>query len=123
MAKVKARDLRTKKREDLEKQLLELRQELASLRVNKVTGGAASKLSKIHTVRKSIARVLTVIHQTQKDNLRKFYKNKKYLPKDLRKKKTRAVRKALTPFEQSIKTSKQLRKERLYPKRKFAVKE
>merc|ERR1712062_753171 len=122
MAKVKAKELRGKKKEDLEKQLDELKNELATLRVAKVTGGAASKLSKIHAVRKSIARVLTVIHQTQKENLRKFYKPKRYLPKDLRKKKTRAMRRLLTPYESSLKTMKERRKERIYPMRKFAVK-
>ena len=50
-------------------------------------------------VRKSIAQVLTVINQNQKANLRKFYRNKKYVPKDLRKKKTRAMRKALSKKE------------------------
>ena len=35
-------------------------------------------------VRKSIARVLTVINQTQKAQLRVFYKDKKQLPLDLR---------------------------------------
>merc|ERR1711893_496969 len=109
-------------KEELTKQLEELKTELSQLRVAKVTGGAASKLSKIHIVRKSIARVLTVIHQTQKENLRKFYKGKKYKPKDLRKKQTRAMRKALTKHEKSIKTAKQQRKERLYPQRKFAIK-
>lgn len=39
-----------------------------------MTGGPASKLSKIRTVRKAIARILTVINQTQKQELRKFYK-------------------------------------------------
>jgi hypothetical protein len=39
-----------------------------------VTGGAASKLSKIRIVRKNVARILTVINQTQKQELRKFYK-------------------------------------------------
>jgi len=73
-------------------------------------------------VRKSIARVLTVIHQTQKENLRKYYRNKRYKPKDLRPKLTRALRRALTPRELSLKTSKTMRKERLYPTRKFAVK-
>ena len=76
MVKVKAKDLRGKKKEDLEKQLFELKTELQGLRVAQVTGGAASKLSKIRTVRKSVARVLTVINQTQKENLRKFYHNK-----------------------------------------------
>jgi large subunit ribosomal protein L35e len=73
-------------------------------------------------VRKSIARVLTVMNQTQKENLRKFYDGKKYKPKDLRPKLTRAKRRQLTPFEASKKTAKQQRKERLYPSRKFAVK-
>merc|ERR1711909_176095 len=111
MAKVRCCDLRTKKKE-----------ELASLRVHKVTSGAASKLSKIRVVRKSIARVLTVIHLTQKENLRNYYRNKKYKPKDLRPKKTRAIRRLLTPYELSLKTKKQERRERLYSMRKFAVK-
>merc|ERR1711953_394506 len=122
MAKVKAHELRGKKKEELVKQLDELKQELASLRVAKVTAGAASKLSKIRVVRKSIARVLIVMNQKQKENLRKLYKNKKYKPLDLRPKKTRAIRKALTPHEKSIKTAKELRKMRAFPQRKFAVK-
>ena len=73
-------------------------------------------------VRKSIARVLTVINQTQKENLRKFYKGKKYKPLDLRPKKTRAMRRRLTKHEEKLKTKKQQRKERLYPLRKYAVK-
>jgi len=45
--KVKVHELRTKTKTDLTKQLDELKSELASLRVAKVTGGAASKLSKM----------------------------------------------------------------------------
>ncbi|XP_063265847.1 large ribosomal subunit protein uL29 [Prinia subflava] len=122
MAKIKARDLRGKKKEELLKQLDDLKVELSQLRVAKVTGGAASKLSKIRVVRKSIARVLTVINQTQKENLRKFYKGKKYKPLDLRPKKTRAMRRRLNKHEENLKTKKQQRKERLYPARKFAIK-
>ncbi|KAK2506820.1 hypothetical protein MC885_021217 [Smutsia gigantea] len=122
MAKIKARDLRGKKKEELLKQLEDLKVELSQLRVAKVTGGAASKLSKIRVVRKSIARVLTVINQTQKENLRKFYKGKKYKPLDLRPKKTRAMRRRLNKHEENLKTKKQQRKERLYPLRKYAVK-
>ncbi|KAK7802921.1 hypothetical protein U0070_013817 [Myodes glareolus] len=62
--------------------------ELSQLCIAKVTGGAVSKLSKLRVVRKYIARVLTVVNQTQKENLRKFYKGKKYKPLDLRPKKT-----------------------------------
>ncbi|XP_075628864.1 large ribosomal subunit protein uL29, partial [Balearica regulorum gibbericeps] len=122
MAKIKARDLRGKKKEELLKQLDDLKVELSQLRVAKVTGGAASKLSKIRVVRKSIARVLTVINQTQKENLRKFYKGKKYKPLDLRPKKTRAMRRRLNKHEENLKTKKQQRKERLYPLRKYAIK-
>ncbi|XP_033122051.1 60S ribosomal protein L35-like [Anneissia japonica] len=122
MAKIKAHELRGKKREELEEQLNKLRQELAQLRVAKVTGGQANKLSKIRVVRKSIARCLTVYNQSQKENLRKFYKGKKYKPLDLRPKKTRAIRRALTKSELARKTRKQIRKERLYPQRKYALK-
>ena len=45
--KLKAHELRTKSKGDLIKQLDEMKSELASLRVAKVTGGAASKLSKM----------------------------------------------------------------------------
>ena len=121
--KVKAKELRGKKKEELVQQLDELKTELSQLRVAKVTGGAASKLAKIHVMRKSIARVHTVINQTQKENLRKFYRSKKYKPKDLRPKKTRALRRALNKYELSCKNAKQLKKQRLYAPRRYAVKE
>ena len=47
MAKVKAHELRGRKKEDLFHQLTELKTELQALNVAKVTGGAPSKLSKI----------------------------------------------------------------------------
>ena len=87
----------------------------------KVTGGAASKLAKIKIVRKSIARVLTVYNQTQKSKLREAYAGKKFIPKDLRAKKTRALRRALTPEEKQVKTVKAAKKAANFPPRKFAV--
>lgn len=47
---------------------------------------------------------------------------KKHKPKDLRYKKTRAMRRALTKHERGLKTKKQQAKERKWPMRKFAVK-
>merc|ERR1711959_150810 len=79
-------------KEELKKQCDELKQELVQLRTQKIAGGAQSKLNKIHDVRKSIARVLTVINTTQRHQLRLFYEKKKYLPLDLRPKQTRALR-------------------------------
>eukprot|EP00630_Chrysocystis_fragilis_P002374 CAMPEP_0197391672 /NCGR_PEP_ID=MMETSP1165-20131217/3252_1 /TAXON_ID=284809 /ORGANISM="Chrysocystis fragilis, Strain CCMP3189" /LENGTH=150 /DNA_ID=CAMNT_0042917265 /DNA_START=76 /DNA_END=529 /DNA_ORIENTATION=+ len=119
--KIKAFDLRTKTKAELLKQLEELKTELAHLRVAKVTGSAASKLAKIKVVRKSIARVLTVYNQTQKSKLREACAGKKFLPKDLRQKKTRAMRRALTPEERSVKTFKQTKKDQNFPLRKYAV--
>ena len=45
---MKVQDLRGKTKEDLTKQLEELKTELSQLRVHKVTGGTASKLSKMY---------------------------------------------------------------------------
>lgn len=75
-----------------------------------------------YIVRKSIARVLTVMNQNRKENLRKLYKNKKFVPKDLRPKKTRAMRRALTKRQKNLKTAKEQKKLRIWPMRKFAVK-
>jgi large subunit ribosomal protein L35e len=99
MARIKVHELRDKSKSDLSTQLKELKAELASLRVAKVTGGAPNKLSKIKVVRKSIAQVLTVSSQKQKSALREAYKNKKLLPLDLRPKKTRAIRRRLTKHQ------------------------
>merc|ERR1712070_1353756 len=124
MTKVKCYELRkqSKSKADLTKQLDELKTELANLRVAKVTGGAASKLSKIKVVRKNIARVLTVINETQKGALRKHYADLKYAPLDLRVKKTRAIRRRLTKHERGLKTGRQTKREALFPLRKYAVK-
>merc|ERR1711871_1286386 len=101
MTKVKCYELRkqSKTKGDLTKQLDDLKTELANLRVAKVTGGAAAKLSKIKVVRKNIARVLTVFNETTKGALRQHYANEKYAPLDLRAKKTRAIRRRLTAHQ------------------------
>ena len=74
-------------------------------------------------MRKSIARVLTVINQTTKAQLRVHYKDKDQpLPLDLRFKKTRAIRKALSKTDKARKTLKQQKKDKHFPQRKYAVK-
>merc|ERR1712195_83967 len=102
--RVKAHELRSKTSKELLKELDEMKTELSQLRVAKVSGGAASKLAKIKIVRKSIARVLTVYNQKQKQDARKEFQNKKYMPKDLRPKKTRAIRRALKSDQKYAKT-------------------
>lgn len=122
MARIKVHELRAKTKAELLSQLKELKAELSLLRVAKVTGGAPNKLSKIKVVRLSIAQVLTVISQTQKEKLREAYKNKKLLPLDLRPKKTRAIRRRLTKHQLSLKTEREKKKEMYFPKRKYAIK-
>ncbi|KAJ6983242.1 60S ribosomal protein L35 [Populus alba x Populus x berolinensis] len=143
MARIKVHELRQKSKTDLLAQLKDLKAELALLRVAKVTGGAPNKLSKIKVVRLSIAQVLTVISQKQKAVLREAYKNKKFLPLDLRPKKTRAIRRRLTKHQgersrigsdlvplggtflqllQSLKTEREKKREIYFPMRKYAIK-
>lgn len=120
--KVKAFELREKSKEELLKQLDDLKQELQNLRVAQVTGGAASKLAKIKIVRKSIARVLTVYNTKAKEGVRELCKGKKYAPKDIRVKKTRAMRRALSSKEKKIVTVKAAKKAKHFPQRVYAIK-
>ena len=122
MAKIKAYELRSDNKNTMLKKLEELKNELGQLRVAKVTGGAQSKLAKIRVVRKSIARVLTVYNQTQKTKLREVYADRDFQPKDLRVKKTRAIRRRLTEAQASKRTAKQIKKFTNFPPRKYAVK-
>jgi large subunit ribosomal protein L35e len=119
---VKAYEIRSLNKEELLKALGEHRKELSELHVAKVTDGAASKIAKIKSVRKSIARILTVHNQQQKEGLRKASAGAKYVPKDLRSKKTRAMRRALSKAERTNKTQKQKRTAAAFPTVKFAVK-
>eukprot|EP00699_Malawimonas_sp_californiana_P002079 EC716606.1.p2 GENE.EC716606.1~~EC716606.1.p2 ORF type:complete len:134 (+),score=31.00 EC716606.1:155-556(+) len=120
-AKIKAHELRTQSKADLLKQLEDLKKELSQLRVAQVTGGNAARLSKIRVVRKSIARVLTVINQTTKSQLRGHFAGKKWVPLDLRKKLTRSKRRALTRFQLAQKTSGQVKDRIHFPQLKYAV--
>lgn len=118
---VKAYELRGLPKEELLKTLAENRKQLAELHVAKVTGGAPSKIAKIKSVRKSIARVLTVHNQQQKEGIRKAAAGSKYISKDLRVKQTRAIRRALTKEQRSMKTLKQKKKDMHFPMRRYAV--
>ncbi|KAI9674771.1 MAG: 60S ribosomal protein L35 [Caeruleum heppii] len=121
-AKPKTGQLWSKNKEDLKTQLKELKTELGQLRTQKIAGGAASKLTKIHDLRKSIAKVLTIINAHQRSQLRLFYKGKKYLPLDLRPKQTRAIRRRLSKHEKGLQTERQKKKGTHFPMREFAVK-
>ncbi|CBQ68173.1 probable ribosomal protein L35 [Sporisorium reilianum SRZ2] len=118
---VKTFELQSKSKADLTKQLEELKTELLNLRVQKVAGGSSSKILRINSLRKDIARVLTVMNQKQRANLREFYKGKKQ-PLDLRAKKTRAIRRKLNQHERTRITERQHKREIHFANRKFVLK-
>jgi large subunit ribosomal protein L35e len=96
---------------------------LAQLRVSKVSGqGGPSKLAKISVIRKSIARVLTVYNQTEREALRKVYRKRNFKPLDMRVKKTRAIRQRLNPLQAQRKTNRATKKALYFPLRKYALK-
>ncbi|CAI8496434.1 unnamed protein product [Hanseniaspora opuntiae] len=114
-----AYELKTQSKEQLESKLEDLKKELASLKVQKIS---KPSLPKINSVRKSIARVLTVINLNQREAVAQIYAGKKYQPKSLRAKKTRALRRALTKHQASLVTVKQQKKQAAFPQRKYAIK-
>lgn len=127
---MKTFQLRKETKTSLLAKLEEYKTELASLRVAQISNGAASKLAKMYifsynfnskSVRKSIARVSTVISQTQREQLKIYYAGKKYQPLDLRAKKTRAIRRKLTLHESSAVSERSRKKSMHFPMRKYAV--
>merc|ERR1719215_1653382 len=104
MNRVKAHALRKFEEAKLHEELTVHRKELAQLRVSKVSSQPQVKLTKIRQVRKAIAKVLTVLSEKRIATARADAKGKRYLPKDLRQKKTRAFRRRLSPFEKKQKT-------------------
>ena len=65
--------------------------------------------------------MLTVINEKRRNKAKEETKNRKFTPKDLRMKKTRAFRKKLTKFERTKKTIKQQKKENNFRPRKYAL--
>ena len=138
-----AKEYRQKENKDLLQDLKKLREDLQNIRFTKVSGTAVAKLSKIKTLRKQIARILTIIRENKKkeviENLtKKVTKEKKddkevevtntiknlkmkHIPLDLRPKLTRAMRRRMTKFERKLVTLRQLKRKLNFPMRKFAV--
>lgn len=122
---IKIKDLREKSKDELLKSLTDYKKELSQLRVVQQTGGAESRLGRIHPIRKSIARILTVLNQNERSNLKKFYSERKMrakTPKVLRAKLTHRRRLALRDNEKNRKTIRQMRMAHKFPKRVYAVK-
>merc|ERR1711971_1142625 len=121
MQRVKAHELRAKDETACVEELQKHRKELASLRVSKVAAAPQVKLAKVRAVRKNIAKVLTVINEKRRAEARDAFGKKKYMPRDLRMKKTRAFRRRLTKFERTRTTHRAQKKADNSKLRKYAV--
>lgn len=135
---VKAHELVDKSNDEIQKQLIELKTELAELRVAQSTGGPPAKVAKIKEVRKGIARCLTVYNQKRRAALQAKYEGKKYIPKDLKPKLTKKIRMRLKADEKYIRcksgnpneevkafrprvTTRQLKRKMNFPARVYAL--
>ena len=139
-----AAEYRKKENKDLLTDLKKLREELQNIRFTKQSGTAVSKLSKIKSLRKQIARVLTILRENKKEEVIKSLRNRttkekkegeeekeittkiknlkmKHIPLDLRPKLTRAMRRRMTKYERKLVTLRQLKRKLNFPMRKFAV--
>ena len=123
MTKLKISALSTKELGELKQELLKLKEELSQLRVAQATNAGASKLSQIGVVRKNIARVLTVFNQKRRAETKKIFQGTKYMPKDLRPKLTRRIRRREFLKKNVKKETLKAEKARCaFPQRRFAIK-
>merc|ERR1712113_12822 len=120
-AKEKAHELRGQNDTDLVTKLNNLRSELVKLRTSKVSSGPQVKLARIRVVRKSIAKVLTVINEKRRNAAKDEWKKKKYNPYDLRARRSKHARRQLTKHERNAQTARAAKKAGNFRQRKFAV--
>lgn len=99
-----------------------LKDELKALRNSKASSGSATKLAKIKTVRRNIARNLTILNQKERNTLAgKLHKQSGKRAIFLRTKLTRAVRRSLTLHQKTKQITKSEKRQLNYPVRKFAL--
>merc|ERR1711871_815802 len=118
--KVKAYQLREKSEDALEKDLKQLKTELVSLRTSQVSSAPQVKLARIRVVRKGIAKILTVLNEKRRNEAKDTWKTKKYTPKDLRYKGSKASRRGLTKHQKTLKTLAAKKKADNFKPRKYA---
>mmetsp|Transcript_37270 Transcript_37270/g.90517 ORF Transcript_37270/g.90517 Transcript_37270/m.90517 type:complete len:271 (-) Transcript_37270:37-849(-) len=108
---VKAKELWEKTMGELSSLETDLRTELMSLRVAQQVGGQPGRVNRIKMVRKSIARVLTVMTSKKRAKVFRKVAKDKYKPHDCRTNRhmTKAMRQRLTRYESSIKTKRAMR--------------
>merc|ERR1719321_1664979 len=119
--KERAHELRKQEDAALIEKLGKLRSELVGLRTSKVSSAPQVKLARIRVVRKSIAKVLTVLNEKRRGAAKEEWKKKKYNPYDLRAKQSKSKRRQLTRHQATRKTARAAKKAGNFKPRKFAV--
>lgn len=100
-----------------------LKDELRTLRNAKASSGSASKLAKIKTVRKNIARNLTALNHKERSALAgNLHQGSHKRPIFLRSKLTRAFRRRLTLHQKTKQIQKVQKRELNFPTRKYGLK-
>merc|ERR1719473_379558 len=103
--KERAHELRGQDDSALTTKLNSLREELVKLRTSKVSSGPQVKLARIRVVRKSIAKVLTVLNEKRRNAAKTEWKKKKYNPYDLRARGSKHSRRQFTKWQASQQTA------------------
>ena len=75
----------------------------------------------IQVVRKAIAKSLTVLNEKRRSAAKDEWKKKKWTPKDLKYKGTKAHRLGLTKHQKSLQTVRAAKKAANFPLRKYSV--
>ena len=130
--------MRNQSVEELEELLREHRKELFDLRVNQISSGNIPKLHKIKTIRKAVAKIMTVLNEKRRQELKDSFKTRKGIrayneanktnyslnktPKELKARKTRALRKKISKKQQNKLLPKQQKKQQNFPQRVYALK-
>ncbi len=108
--------------EGIKANIEKLKDELRTLRNSKASSGSATKLAKIKTVRRNIARNLTILNQKERTNLAgKLHKGSGKRAIFLRSKLTRAVRRSLTLHQKTKLITKTHKVASNFPVRKYGL--
>ncbi|KAL6121024.1 hypothetical protein NUSPORA_02128 [Nucleospora cyclopteri] len=109
-----AKELRNLTEEQLNINLREMQNEHQKLLQNKHSKKVEPNDIKI--VRKDIARIKTIMYEKKVEKMIEEFKGKKFIPKELRIKKTRALRRALTKNQKNMMSRNQRIIRKKYPK-------
>lgn len=120
----KAGELRKKDHSDIIDELTAAEKKLFQLR-SQTAGNARqdTRLTEVKKARREVALIKTVLMEKQRKALLEKYKDKKFVPVDLRKKQERSIRLALTPKFANKMSVREKRRYRFLRPKKYILKQ